>query len=332
MTDSPTVAPRRTAHTGSPHIVAVGAHILDTSLLPVEAIPEGQGGVLVDEISMSVAGPAGGTAVVLAKLGAMVTSAGAVGDDAAGELLVTLLRRAGVSTDGIARVALPTSASVLPIRADGSRPSFHIVGANAAISSSIDWELIDSADHLHLGGPEYLGAASARQILTTAKRNGATTSMDLVTQGAPDALPMLRELLPKVDYLLPNDEQVLGWTAAETLAEGVQTLLDLGAGVVAATAGPNPVVVGDADGLRSVPVFSVPVVDTTGCGDSFSAGFLVARLLLGESTTDAARFGAAVAAHVAQGIGSGHGTFTTESIQSYRHRPPIESLSQFVSA
>ena len=75
--------------------IAMGVHVLDVLARPVDAIPEGQGGQLVDEIRVTAAGSAGGTALVLAKLGAEVRSAGAIGDDVLGEMLVFLLRRAG---------------------------------------------------------------------------------------------------------------------------------------------------------------------------------------------------------------------------------------------
>ena len=62
-------------------VVAMGVHVLDVLARPVDEIPEGQGGQLVDEIRVTAAGSAGGTALVLAKLGAEVRSAGAVGAD-----------------------------------------------------------------------------------------------------------------------------------------------------------------------------------------------------------------------------------------------------------
>lgn len=60
----------------------MGVHVLDTLVRPVEEIPEGQGGALVEEIRITAAGSAGGTAVTLAKLGVDVRSAGAIGEDA----------------------------------------------------------------------------------------------------------------------------------------------------------------------------------------------------------------------------------------------------------
>lgn len=48
--------------------IAMGIHVADVLARPVEAIPEGQGGQLVEEIRITAAGSAGGTALVLAKL------------------------------------------------------------------------------------------------------------------------------------------------------------------------------------------------------------------------------------------------------------------------
>jgi sugar/nucleoside kinase (ribokinase family) len=57
--------------------ICMGVHVLDVLVRPVEAIPEGQGGELVEEIRITATGSAGGTALVLAKLGARVKSADA---------------------------------------------------------------------------------------------------------------------------------------------------------------------------------------------------------------------------------------------------------------
>src|SRR5205085_10915472 len=81
-----------------------------------------------------------------------------------------------------------------------------------------------------------------------------------------------------------------------------------GVGCVAATCGADGALVVDAGGAQSVPAFPVEVVDTTGCGDAFSAGFL-RGLSLGRTPREAALLGCAAAALVAQGLGSDHGEF-----------------------
>src|SRR6266568_333115 len=79
--------PGMTLPTASPLVVCLGAHILDILGRPVTAIPPGQGSVLLEEIRLTAAGTAAGTAVDLAKLGARVVSMGAIGDDDLARLL-----------------------------------------------------------------------------------------------------------------------------------------------------------------------------------------------------------------------------------------------------
>ena len=301
--------------------IAMGVHVLDVLVRPVEAIPEGQGGQLVDEIRITAAGSAGGAALVLAKLGADVHSAGAVGTDPAGDMLLALLARDGVDTSLMLRRAdVQTSTSVLPIRPNGERPAFHVVGANATYGpDDAPWEEIAAADNLHLGGPEFMGGEAAAKILHHARSNGTVTSADVLAPGDPGLLEWIGPALPELDYLLPNDEQVLGFTGADDLEDGCRALVDRGVGCVAATCGGDGVLVVDADGAERVPAFDVDVVDTTGCGDAFSAGFL-RGLGLGAARREAAALGCATAALVAQGLGSDHGDYDLERAQELAAR------------
>ncbi len=241
--------------------VTLGVHVVDVLVRPVSEIPEGQGGQLVDQIRISPAGPAGGTAVTLAKLGARVRSAGAIGSDELGEVLVELLGRFGVDTTLLVRREdVQTSASVLPIRPDGSRPAFHVVGANATYSSAdAPWEAITSATHLHLGAPEFMGGEEAAKILSFARDHGTITSADILAPGEQAAAirEWLAPAMEHIDYLLPNEEQVLALTGAGDLVAGCEALLEQGAGCVAATCGAEGALVVDRDGAERVAAFSV---------------------------------------------------------------------------
>jgi sugar/nucleoside kinase (ribokinase family) len=295
-----------------PTVVALGAHVLDTLVYPVEQIPDGQGGVLVDSITVSAAGTAGATAVALAKLGARVLSVGAVGDDPTGTLLLSLLERDGVDTRHLRRTNYPTSASVLPIRADGSRPAFHQIGANALAARDVPWQVIQACDHLHLGAPELFGD-EAVTILKFARDHGVTTSADCLAPGLPDFFPMIEPWLPLVDYFLPNSEQAYGWTQTDDLTAASRRLCELGAGCSAVTDGAAPTVVATTEQTHHIPVFHADVIDTSGCGDAFSAGF-IRGLTLGHDARQAAVLGAATAAQVITGLGSNHGTYDLETV------------------
>jgi sugar/nucleoside kinase (ribokinase family) len=294
----------------------MGVHVLDVLVRPVEAIPEGQGGALVDEIRMTAAGSAGGTALVLARLGASVRSAGAIGADPLGDMLVELLEREGVDVSLLVRRDdVQTSASVLPIRPDGSRPAFHVVGANGTYGpDDVDWDAVSAADYLHLGGPEFMGGEAAAAILSRAREAGVVCSADILAPGDMGLLEWIAPALEHLDYLLPNDEQVLGFTGAADLEAGCRMLIERGVGCVAATCGADGVLVVDADGAERVPAFDVEVVDTTGCGDAFSAGFL-RGLSLGRSRREAAELGCATAALVAQGLGTDAGDYDLAAVE-----------------
>ncbi|MFI1721954.1 carbohydrate kinase family protein [Streptomyces sp. NPDC020489] len=291
-------------------VVTMGVHVLDVLVRPVEAIPEGQGATLVEDIRMTAAGTAAGTALTLAKLGARVRTAGAIGTDPTGDLLLGLLEKAGIDTGLIVRrVDTSTSATVLPIRPNGDRPTLHLLGANITYGlDDVPWDAVAEATHLHLGGPELIGAEVAARILAHAKEHDVVTSVDLLAPGELGTFDQIEPLLPYVDHLLPNDDQVLGFSGEADLVAGAQKLVAAGAGLVAVTRGAEGALLVTAEGTESVPAFDVDVVDTTGCGDAFSAGFL-RGISLNRTPREAAVLGCASAALVAQGLGSDHGDF-----------------------
>lgn len=304
-------------------IACMGVHVLDVLARPIEEIPPGQGGALVDEIRIAAAGSAGGTALVLARLGAEVRSAGAIGTDAVGDMLLALLGRDGVDTSGLLRREdVQTSASVLPIRPDGSRPAFHVVGANATYGpADVDWDALGGVTHLHLGGPEFMGGEAAAEILGAARERGIVTSADILAPGDSGILEWIAPCLEHLDHLLPNDEQATGLVGEADLERACAAWLDRGVGCVTATCGGDGALIADRDGTVRVPAFAVDVVDTTGCGDAFSAGFL-RGLELGRGRRDAAVLGCATAALVAQGLGTDHGDFDLAATDAFAGATP----------
>ncbi|WP_118082294.1 carbohydrate kinase family protein [Streptomyces sp. CC0208] len=292
------------------NVVTMGVHVLDVLVRPVEEIPEGQGATLVEDIRMTAAGTAAGTALTLAKLGASVRTAGAIGTDPTGDLLTQLLDRAGIDTSLLVRrIDTSTSATVLPIRPNGDRPTLHLLGANITYGlDDVPWDAVAEASHLHLGGPELIGAEVAARILAHAKEHGVVTSVDLLAPGYLGTFDQIEPLLPYVDFLLPNEDQVLGFSEEQDVVTGAKRFLAGGVGLVAVTRGGDGALLVTAEGTETVPAFEVEVVDTTGCGDAFSAGFL-RGMSLDRTPREAAILGSAAAALVAQGLGSDHGDF-----------------------
>ncbi|MFI6522887.1 carbohydrate kinase family protein [Spirillospora sp. NPDC050679] len=290
-----------------PTVVTLGAHIVDVLARPVEAIPPGQDTVVVDQVRVTAAGTAAGTAVTLARLGNRVVSVGAIGDDALGDLLVAMMTRHGVDVSGLVRrTADQTSASILPIRADGGRPSFHVPGANLTLTAAaVDPGLLAAADAVHVGGPDVafgLNDPAFLAALDAARAAGTVVTMDLLSN-LPDLVAATAAFLPHVDHFLPNEEQARAMTGEDDPERAALALLAQGPEAVVVTLGAEGSLVASAEGVRRVPPLKVEVVDTTGCGDAYCAGFITG-LLHGRDLPEAARWGTAAAATVAQGLGS----------------------------
>ncbi|MEV0164494.1 carbohydrate kinase family protein [Nonomuraea fuscirosea] len=297
-------------------VVTVGVHIVDILARPVEHIPEGQDTVLVDQIRLTAAGAAAGTAVDLVKLGHDVVTMGAIGDDELGDFLLMILAKRGVDVSRLVRrPGEQTAASILPIRPDGGRPSFHVPGANLGVTyADLDTETLLRARAIHLGGMDVtfgLGDPAFFELLDTARANGAVVTMDLLSE-LPDLLGMARAFLPHVDYVLPNESQALLTTGTDDVESAARALLADGPRGVLVTQGEAGSLVVTEDGVRQVPALKTDVADTTGCGDAYCAGF-VTGLLHDQDVLTAARWGTAAAARVATGLGSDAGLTDLDS-------------------
>ena len=288
-------------------VVTLGAHILDVLARPVQGIPDGQDTVVVDEIRVTAAGAAAGTAVALARLGNDVVSVGAIGDDDLGDLLVAVMARNGVDVRGLVRrTADQTSASILPIRPDGGRPSFHVPGANLTLTAgAVGPGLLAAASVVHLGGPDVtfgLNDPAFFEMVAHARQTGTVVTMDLLSN-MPDLLDGAAAFLPHVDHFLPNEEQAAAMTGESDPEKAARALLGGGPATVVVTLGSEGSLVATAEGVHRLPAVPVKVVDTTGCGDAYCAGFITG-LVRDRGVLESARWGTAAAATVAQGLGS----------------------------
>lgn len=302
-------------------VVCLGAHIVDVLGRPVTDIPPGQGRRVLEEIRITAAGTAAGTAVDLAKLGADVVSMGPVGRDRLGDFLIGVLREHGVETGYLARKAdLATPATMLPIRPNGERPALHAPGAMATLrGDDVDLSVIAGADALHVGGPDVLGAFATHalpDVLRHADEHGVLTTMDLLSVGDAGTLERLAPALRWTRCLMPNDDQLRTITGRGDLREAAAEVRALGVRTVVVTCGADGSLVITDDGAVHVPALDVEVVDTTGCGDAYSAG-LITGLLAGRPLRAAARLGTAAASLVAGGLGSDAGIVDLESTEAF---------------
>jgi sugar/nucleoside kinase (ribokinase family) len=295
-------------------VVVLGAHILDVLGRPVEAIPPGQGSARLQEIRATAAGTAAGTGVDLAKLGARVLAVGALGDDLLADVLVAAMARHGVDTAGLVRKdGVQTSATILPIRRNGERPALHVPGATSRLElADVDLDRVRRSRALFVGAPDALGALvgdGLAEVVAAARAGGALIAADVLHPGSPAELGRIGGILGAADWFLPNSDQLLALTGRGDLVSAIGDIQALGTGGVAVTLGAGGCLVawrGSGAVPVHLPAIAVDVVDTTGCGDGFSAG-MVTGLLLGAGPLDAAWLGMACGSLVATGLGSDAG-------------------------
>jgi sugar/nucleoside kinase (ribokinase family) len=313
-------------------VVSIGIHIADVLGRPVTHIPNGQNLSILEEIRITVAGTAAGTSIDLAKLGMNVSAMGALGDDELGNFVESTMRRYGIDTDGLVRKkGIQTSATMLPIRPNGERPALHVPGTSEALTyDDIDLETISKADFLHIGGtplmPKFDGPPMGR-VFKHAKENGVTTTYDLLAMDRPDLLEKVSACLPYVDYFMPGYEEAVMICGLTDRKDVIRYFLDLGAKYTIFKMGKEGSSIGwyENNQLKEIriPALKVPVIDSTGCGDAYCAGFITG-LSMGWGLETAARLGTAAGGLVIQGLGSDAGIIDLENTISFMNN--AESL------
>ena len=330
--------PRDTSQAPLGQVTVLGAHILDVLGRPVADIPPGQGSARLTEIRATAAGTAAGPAVDLAKLGARVLAVGAIGDDLLGDMVTAAMTRHGVDTSGLSRKRdVQTSATILPIRANGERPALHVPGATSRLElADVSLPRVRASRALLIGAPDALGAIvgdGLAQVVAAARAGGALVAVDVLHPGRPQDLDRIAELLGSADWFVPNSDQLLALTGRAELAAAIDDVLALGTYGVAVTCGADGCVIAWRGGGAPVPLpaIAVDVVDTTGCGDGFTAG-LLAGLLLGAGPVDAAWLGIACGSLVATGLGSDAGLESLGQVLDFLRRAQPEAAARIGAA
>jgi sugar/nucleoside kinase (ribokinase family) len=297
-------------------VSVIGLYILDVLGRPVSRIPERGGVDFIEEIRLTVAGTAGGTVIDTAKLGLKSLAVGAVGDDEKADWVMLTMQKHGIDTSAMQRLTgIPTSATILNVRPNGERPALHMRGASDHFDVPPSmYDQVFDAPIIHLGGTgllKKLDGPASLTLLKEAKARGCTVTFDLIAANAETA-KIVKPLLPFIDYFMPSIEEAKDMSGCSSAEDCAKFYLDHGATACVFTLGGDGAYYAHQDGTRlTSPAYDVQVVDTTGCGDAFDAGF-IAALNHKMDVETSLRFAQASAGLVATGLGSDAGIVSFE--------------------
>lgn len=240
----------------------------------------GQVEKLLDDASLVVGGSATIFAFGAARLGMRVAFIGKVGDDVFGRFMLDALETRGIDTASVVRdPVVKTGLTVILSRGHDRAMLTHAGTIGALRYDEIDLELFSLARHVHMGSYYLLEnlLPDVPRLFAEARRRGCTVSLDTNYDPSERWDSGIGETLRHVDIFLPNETELAriartdNWRSAlHKLAQTVPTVVaKLGAGGAAVQQGSQFV---------HQPVLPVDVVDTTGAGDSFDAGFIYGHL------------------------------------------------------
>jgi sugar/nucleoside kinase (ribokinase family) len=240
----------------------------------------GQVEQIVDDAALTIGSSSAIFACGAARLGLRVAFVGVVGDDIFGRFMLGELEVRGIDIRGaIVDQSIRTGLSIILSRGD-DRAILSYVGSIAALRyHQIDLGLLDNARHMHLGAFYMLDALrpDIPALFAAARERGLTISLDTNYDPAEQWEGGLREALQYVDVFFPNQ--------AELLAIAGQADIEAALEHMAARVPVVGVKLGERGGMARrggesahAPALPVAVVDTTGAGDSFDAGFIYGYL------------------------------------------------------
>ena len=246
----------------------------------------------------------------LARMGIPVASFSKVGDDLNGEFIRRELRKLGVDESGFCvSPSESTPFTFVAIHGDGDRTFIHTPGANLTFSpGDLDLERVFSTDYLLYHDlwvlPAFDGKPAAA-MLAEAQKRGVITLLDEGYGYGPRREP-LEAMLPHCDYFIPSYHDLCGIYPGASPEELAGALLERGARHVVLKMGHEGCLVAWKDKRVRVPISPAKVLDTTGAGDCWDAGF-IAALAHREEIVTAARIGNACSAFCIEAIGGSTG-------------------------
>lgn len=290
-------------------VVVVCGDINVDLLARVDAFGGLGGDYLVPALEMHCGGVGANTAIALAHWGARVRLLGAAGQDWFSQFVLGHLRRRGVDVSCVQQTPRALTGLMLVVISRGEeRTFFGSRGANARFHPSpANRRCLEGAQALHVVGYNFLSRSAGRAalaLLAQARGLGISVSLDVGMAPAKAVPRTILQVARRADILFLSDEEAATLTGHRDTGKALKALEQLGVRRVVVKLGRRGCLFREGGRLRQAPAFKVAGVDSTGCGDAFTAAFLQA-VLRGWPLEEAALAANAAGAAAATVLGAG---------------------------
>lgn len=240
----------------------------------------GQVEQLVDDAALTIGSSSAIFACGAARLGLRVAFVGKIGDDVFGQFMRDQLATRGIDVSGIVvDPAIRTGFSVILSRGVDRAILTYSGSISALRYDEIDLGVLDRARHLHLGAFFMLDALrpDVPQLFSEARRRGLTISLDTNYDPSQRWDGGLQSALNYVDLFLPNETELCAIAGAADAEAALERMARRVPTVGVKLGGSGGVARRQGQVMRA-GALPIDVVDTTGAGDTFDAGFVYGHL------------------------------------------------------
>jgi len=306
-------------------LVGVGLNATDT-LIPLSSYPERGSKMEYRSETILPGGQVASTVVACQHWGMRTRYVGKLGDDSAAALHRAAFAKEGVETQIVTVQGGVSPQSLILVDGSGERTVLNRRDDRLVLRpEELNREWIVNARALHVDGHD---TAAATLAASWAREAGIPVVADLDEQ-----YPGIEALLNKIDYLIVSRDFPCRLMAEADLETALRRMQQrYGSVLAAATLGQDGVLAWDGQNFHHTPAFRVPVLDTTGAGDIFHAGFIYG-LLQGWPLERQLDFACAAAALNCTAVGARGGIQSLDAIESLmktgaRHKSTFSVKSQ----
>ena len=274
-------------------ILVIGELNVDIILHNIDNFPEVGKEVLAQQMTLTLGSSSAIFASNISSLGASVAFLGKIGNDEFGDVVLRDLKKKNVDVSMIQIVDELSTGATIVLSVKEDRANITYPGAMDHLTiNDISRDDLSKAKHIHFSSyfmqPGFRGDLG--KLFRLCKELGLTTSFDMQWDPYEKWDLNIEDVLPYVDLFFPNEKELLLLTGKSNIREAIDSIKKH-IKILAIKRGNQGSAVFYESNLKDMPPFlNEKVIDTTGAGDSFNAGFIF-KYINGYNITECQKFG-----------------------------------------